>query len=63
MRGYTTCAITRSTYGKIRQCKEIMQKELIVTNFAMGCVIERLTNLYLKERELHEETDDNTRQH
>ena len=63
MKGFTTLAIKIPAYDKVRRCKELMQKELMMSKLSIGSVIERLANLYLKERELHEETNNNTGQH
>lgn len=47
---YTTCAIKISAYDKVRECKKIMQDELMLSTLPLGSVIERLANLYLKEK-------------
>jgi hypothetical protein len=51
-KNYTTCAIKISAYDKIRECKEIMQNELMVSTLPIGSVIERLANIYLKENKV-----------
>ena len=48
-RDYTTFALKDTAKVKLRQCRELMQKELMVSQLSMGSTIERLANLYIKE--------------
>jgi len=48
-RDYTTFAIKSTAIAKVRQCRELMQKELMVSQLSMGSTIERLANIYIKE--------------
>jgi len=46
---YSAIAIKSTAFSRLRQCRDLMQKELMVSQLSMGSVIERLANIYIKE--------------